>query len=753
MGKVKSVVDTILGEALAGNFNDMLGIASVIDNRARATNVTHKDVVSAPGQFDAYGKSLPPGVGRYRDLAQKAIDQVRELGPVHNATFYATPAAAKNLPGGLTPVTQTAGHQYFADPKNRSLRTAKGYRRPDPAALETVSVSLPDIGPAPDARPSAPVGSNPSRGVGLAALASPADLARVASNPTPEVGLFDFTPPSGKIRNMDVQPELTSLVESAVSQMGPQYGWDTVSGGQPAKGTSSRRVGSVRHDFGRAIDGTLTLDGRAIDPVNNRQDYMNALTNLAEVGVGGLGHYGWGIHADLMSPNTWGPTTSRRSLDPGFGLAIDQGRALSSLGGNYPTPTPSPISQTGFSAPVNPVERTALASLMGISEPAPAMPGRSRVAPSSPPSINNGFAGPQVRTAVRDMTPQISMPDQAPRFAGAASRNVAAMTPEISMPAAGPKFSTPAQVSAPSRSIVSAPTVDQMAAKQRNVEKAASAAASLAPPTDLTTGAAPALAVDQLQQAPIPGLQRVAPVAAPAAAPVAAQPARVAPPTQVAPPARQVSPQRAAPARRAPTAPAPAPSFSGQDVWSGRAPTGIATNGNQMTRNPDGTVSMTSSKYGYTETMNPDGSYRSTTAPGVFGLDAAVNGMFGAPANQVTASVVNQAVAPATNMQAPAIGNLANRGALKGGAVGMMLAGLPGGALGALLGGIRANQQRLAAQQNIFTANFRPGLAYPGAPSGARSQGELTDFGREAARGEHGSQAEHAANNPGGGLW
>jgi hypothetical protein len=68
---------------------------------------------------------------------------------------------------------------------------------------------------------------------------------------------------------------------------------------------------------------------------------------------------------------------------------------------------------------------------------------------------------------------------------------------------------------------------------------------------------------------------------------------------------------------------------TGMDVWSGNASSGIATNGNQMSRNPDGTVSMTSSKYGYTETMNPDGSYHSTNAPGLFGLDQAVNGLFG----------------------------------------------------------------------------------------------------------------------------
>jgi hypothetical protein len=57
-----------------------------------------------------------------------------------------------------------------------------------------------------------------------------------------------------------------------------------------------------------------------------------------------------------------------------------------------------------------------------------------------------------------------------------------------------------------------------------------------------------------------------------------------------------------------PTASVSQPTYSmpsAMDVWNGMASTGIATNGDTLTRNANGTVSRTSAKYGYTETYNP----------------------------------------------------------------------------------------------------------------------------------------------------
>lgn len=128
----RSVVDVVLGEAVAGptpkRYQDMLAIASVIANRATLTGLTPQQIVANQREFNAYGKALPKGANAYRELAEQAIREVQTAGPVHRATFYATPSAAKNLPKGLEHVTSTTGHRYYSDPQNRAIGTALGYR-------------------------------------------------------------------------------------------------------------------------------------------------------------------------------------------------------------------------------------------------------------------------------------------------------------------------------------------------------------------------------------------------------------------------------------------------------------------------------------------------------------------------------------------------------------------------------------------------------------------------------------------------
>lgn len=136
--RAQSVTDVILGEAVSGSpakrYEDMKAIASVMVNRARSLGVPLETVVQNQREFNAYNNPLPAGASAYRNLAQQAIDDVLANGPVHNATFYATPAAKGNLPKGLVEETRTGGHVYFSDPKNRAIGTAVGYRRPDPVA-------------------------------------------------------------------------------------------------------------------------------------------------------------------------------------------------------------------------------------------------------------------------------------------------------------------------------------------------------------------------------------------------------------------------------------------------------------------------------------------------------------------------------------------------------------------------------------------------------------------------------------------
>lgn len=136
--RAQSVTDVILGEAVSGpiekRYEDMKAIASVMVNRARSLGVPLEAVVQNQREFNAYNKRLPSGVNAYRGLAEQALSEVVTNGPVHNATFYATPAAKGNLPKGLVEETRTGGHVYFSDPKNRAIGTAVGYRQPDAVA-------------------------------------------------------------------------------------------------------------------------------------------------------------------------------------------------------------------------------------------------------------------------------------------------------------------------------------------------------------------------------------------------------------------------------------------------------------------------------------------------------------------------------------------------------------------------------------------------------------------------------------------
>lgn len=127
----RSVAEVIAGEAVSGpgRYDDMLAIASVIANRSLYHGVTPQQVVARQSEFNAYGKPLPKGANRYVEMAERALRQIQETGPIHRGTFYATPEMAHNLPGGLRRITQTRGHVYFDDPQRRPINTAAGTKR------------------------------------------------------------------------------------------------------------------------------------------------------------------------------------------------------------------------------------------------------------------------------------------------------------------------------------------------------------------------------------------------------------------------------------------------------------------------------------------------------------------------------------------------------------------------------------------------------------------------------------------------
>jgi hypothetical protein len=136
MTRARTVAEVIAGEAVSGTdaqrIADMRAIASVIANRAALLGVSPEQVVANSTEFNAYNRSLPPGVGQaIVDMAQQQMDYVAENGPVNQATFYATPAAADNLPSGLSYEDATTGHQYFSDPQNRAIGTSLGYIQPN----------------------------------------------------------------------------------------------------------------------------------------------------------------------------------------------------------------------------------------------------------------------------------------------------------------------------------------------------------------------------------------------------------------------------------------------------------------------------------------------------------------------------------------------------------------------------------------------------------------------------------------------
>lgn len=152
MATAKTVIDVILGEAVgekpgwrpteAQRLDDMKAIASVIYNRANGDVFKMRDVISGRKQFHAYGKALPPGAEKYRALADQALREILDNGPVTDATYYATPSDVGYLPKGLAAATETVGHKYFTDPQQRPFVTASGTAKAAPQVASEGNISF-----------------------------------------------------------------------------------------------------------------------------------------------------------------------------------------------------------------------------------------------------------------------------------------------------------------------------------------------------------------------------------------------------------------------------------------------------------------------------------------------------------------------------------------------------------------------------------------------------------------------------------
>lgn len=166
---------------------------------------------------------------------------------------------------------------------------------------------------------------------------------------TPNQGGGVVTQQPGATRNLPLASGLVSTIQRGLAGTG--LNWHSYSGGQPPKGSGGGRVGSHRHDNGRASDGYFkdAATGRVLDAANmqDRQRIAGALGKLRQAGIQGIG---WGpgymgtknFHIDIVTPEIWGE---------GGRSANAHGWVIQAAGGNVPAPTAGSASQTAANQP------------------------------------------------------------------------------------------------------------------------------------------------------------------------------------------------------------------------------------------------------------------------------------------------------------------------------------------------------------------------------------------------------------------
>ena len=127
---IEKAIDVVLGEAVAGDWDDMLAIASTMANRASRTGLGLGSILGG------YVASRPaPGTQQYRDLAEQAV-RTALVSPSTTATHYYSPKNMKNPPSWaskLGPSTlKTAGHIFYTGPAKEVARTTNGLVRMGP---------------------------------------------------------------------------------------------------------------------------------------------------------------------------------------------------------------------------------------------------------------------------------------------------------------------------------------------------------------------------------------------------------------------------------------------------------------------------------------------------------------------------------------------------------------------------------------------------------------------------------------------
>lgn len=800
MAKVKSVVDTILGEATYGTpqqrYADMVNIASVIANRAAQTRTTPQQVVSVRSEFNAYGKPLPSGVEKYRSLAQQALDDVLANGPKHNATFYATPKAAKNLPKGLKQVASTSGHVYFTDPQNRAIRTAVGFVKPVANAVQQVAKQTVNaLGDAANAV-TAPVRQAAVGAGNIASALRTAAFPSMSPPPRPSVDVpgmlaYDL---AGAKRNQIPTSGIGQKVSAAANSVIPGTTTTLYSGMEP------RGLGAIgaknRHPLGFAGDFHFTApNGQKItDPVALQDIAMSmAAQHNANIGYGQTGYMGPGrMHIDTMPLDQfpggaqWGNTAKSWANNLDFARATGIGPTPYT---NAPTPSPRPSPpEMMMAAPVGRVERAPLqAAALRMPDAARFaydVPNPERFGPRAPSTTAKTSRLPASTVARGSSLPGVGptaytyegVPEAARRnpIANLASKAYGLVSsdaqaaprpnnPSLSPAALGrgsvtaPSFSSARmvapQTSVPTQRFERPATPTQQAAAYN--QYAQSRMAPVEPPAPnanmsladqyASYGAGrvpnptPALnAMMSPNVGPLTQTGLLPPNATiPNFVPAAPPPAPVTTPTMP----RLPSPitQRINQAVNAP--PPSVPQYTAADVYAGRANSGVATGGNTVSRDQWGNTSVTN-KYGVTTTTGPNGQQMASSGPGIAG-----------PLGNNSISTTPQAP---SNLGSKVRGGL---GTVVGGGLGGFLAGPIGAALGAVVAGDLAKgknpldrlgigtfdmpvMDQFGFTQQMRFANPQKGGAFPNAPSGGfrdptfsnRSDRSMRDISPKAAR-------------------
>jgi hypothetical protein len=802
MAKVaKSVVDVVLGEAAYGTraerLEDMKHVYSVVYNRAAGLGVTPQQVIANKNEFNAYGKSLPPGVTKYTELAKEAIAFVEKNGPVTDATFYATPAAQHRLPNGLSKVGSTKGHNYFTDPQNRAIGTSVGYKpfNPTAAALARTPANI----PTPTPRPDMPITMDQAAAAAMAqrmALNSQPVQQQVAS--LPEVGPVPTArpdQPAGKglaaLSPSFTGPQMafkSSAAEKAFSSMAPemQKAYAGIERGlvDPSSYTITSTAEPRTSVAKTHVRDKGAIDVRTTDRTQKQLDDL-AIAAMYEPNIQNISwnNRRFAPHAHLGTSTAYGKGLNQNSaLD---GLSPDVQKAMQDWNASIQAgAAPGTIANHGRIAPESIAPRDLMsreqAIVSNIIDANNGIAGRSAVNPTE--AFRSATPTPIERSPLGGPAPSItgdiSMPDEGPVFAGnapavsmdqatAAARNrmsVAptpsprpAMTPGLGAVSPSQRTDMTSALNAQKASLQASrpsPTPSQKAelAAALNAQKA-----SLRPSSPAATASANTALADAYKEMAksmgkvgvmsIGGVKQFDPLQGTLLAPEEPEPVvkRVAMvPNQPPTPGLQPAPQRQQSAPR----PAPPPANTGMDVWQGKANTGIATDGSQLQRNPDGSVTRQSGKYGWSTTTNPDGSFANTTAPGLFGLDAAVRSMFSDVARSPTQAKATQeqAVNPFSGQPinqpqgrigrtAAAIGEPENAFGAGLGVLGTLFGGMPGGVLGNKAGKAIGRAVDGPASMSPREALTNSGRGYfPSAPSpmgtnqdgtGQQSQGSL----------------------------